>query len=113
MKEAFGQVTEELKVCHRMRKEEVDRLDTTLSTVSQRLDANAREARDKVFVLEQDLQASHSELQREVDERMAAVTKLDARIGEERRLMESAVAAEAKARDENDKVGEVAFKQQI
>merc|ERR1719199_2101023 len=113
MREAFGQVTEELKIAQRARKEDIDRLDATMSTVSQRVDANAREARDKIFVFEKTVQLWQSEVQKEVDERTAAFTKLDARISEEHRFTESAVAAEAKARDDNDKVGDEALKQQI
>jgi len=68
--------------------------------VSSRVDGNARLAREQTFALEQVLQGVQSDLQKEVDERTAQTTKLDARIVEEHRFTEAAVAAEAKARDE-------------
>jgi len=99
MREAFGQVSEELKVAQRARKEDVDRLDVALGAVSQRVDASTRSAREQSFALEQQLQATRSELQKEIDYRSGDVTKLDARLLEEHRFTEAAVAAEAKARE--------------
>merc|ERR1719443_930509 len=113
MREAFNQVTDELKAAQRARKEDVDRIDASIATVSQRVDANARQARDKDFALEQAQQGFSSELQREMDERAAVCTKLEQRIGEEHRFTEAAVAAETRAREENDSLLESGAKQQL
>merc|ERR1719443_1962999 len=110
MREAFGQVSEELKSAQRARKEDIDRLDASIAALSGRVDTNARQARDKTFALEQMLQGLQSELQRESDDRTAAVTKLEAHVNEEHRFTEAAVAAETKAREENATLLEEGFR---
>merc|ERR1719198_232696 len=59
------------------------------------------------------IQALQSELQRETDERTAAVFKLEARANEEHRFTETAVSAETKAREDNATILEEAFRQRI
>ena len=59
------------------------------------------------------IQGLQSELQRETDERTAAVFKLEARVNEEHRFTETAVSAEIKARAENVTIVEEAFRQRI
>jgi len=113
MREAFGQVSEELKSAQRARKEDIDRLDASIAALSGRVDTNARQVRDKTFSLEQMIQGLQSELQRETDERTAAVFKLEARVNEEHRFTETAVSAETKAREDNATILEEAFRQRI
>jgi len=113
MREAFGQVTEELKVAQRARKEDVDRLDATLGTISSRVDGNARTARDQCFALEQQLQGTHSEMQKDVDERVGSMAKLEARITEEHRFVEAQCLAEAKLREESVRSTDEAGKQRL
>lgn len=100
MREAFNQVTDELKVVQRTRKEDMDRLDGTMSSMSSRVDGNARGARDHCVALEQSIHILQSELQQEVDERQAIASKLDAKISEERRLLETTISAGLKASEE-------------
>merc|ERR1719375_3034832 len=111
MREAFNQVAEELKAAQRARKDDIDRLDAALATLGARVDANARQASEKAFALEQSLQGVQSELQREVDARSASCNKLDQQLAQEHRFTEAAVAAEAKAREDNDRLLEAAYKQ--
>merc|ERR1719375_2470965 len=103
MREAFGQVTDELKTVQRTRKEDMERLDASIATVSLRMDANSRKDQERSFALEQSLQTLQAKIQSETDERTSADQRLDARISEGQRFTDAAVASEAKCRDENIK----------
>merc|ERR1719454_1642898 len=59
------------------------------------------------------IQGLQSELQRETDERTAAVSKLEARVNEEHRFTETVVAAETKAREDNATLLEEGFRQRL
>merc|ERR1719375_219388 len=113
MREAFGQVTDELKTVQRTRKEDMERLDASIATVSLRMDANSRKDQERSFALEQSLQTLQAKIQSETDERTSADQRLDARISEGQRFTDAAVASEAKCRDENIKSLEESIKRKL
>jgi len=97
MREAFLQVTEEVKVVQRSRKEDVDRLDSVLAGLSARVDGNSRAARDLHVGLEQTVSMVTSDLRQLSEDHSTSTTRLENKIHEERRGMEQVAAADKRA----------------
>jgi len=100
MKEAFAQATEELKNLQRIKKEDSERIEAVLTSLSTRVDASSRTSREQIVAVEHSVNLVQAELQREVETRTSSVGKLEARIGEEKRVAEGCLAVETKNRED-------------
>lgn len=95
------------------RKEDAERAETALVGMASRVEHCSRACRDQTSTVEQLLLSIQSDIQREGDDRSAALRKLEARMNEERRSVDTALTAEARAREDVSNIAEELVRQRL
>jgi len=95
------------------RKEDAERAETALVGMASRFEQCTRACRDQTSTVEQLLQSIQSDIQREGDDRSAALRKLEARMNEERRSVDTALTSEARAREDVSNIAEELVRQRL
>lgn len=113
VQEVVEQLRTEVAAVHSFRREDLERLDSSLAALATKIDQGARGTKEQASRMTETLQGLQADLSREAEERGAALRRLEARGAEERRLADAALAAEARAREDAAKASEESLRQRL
>jgi len=103
VRDALGQVTDQMKSVQHQRKEDLERVDSTLAGLGTKLEITSRTSRDGVLAMEHASQLLQAELLKEKEARASMATKIEAKMAEEKRMIEATLASESNARQDHGK----------
>eukprot|EP00931_Biecheleriopsis_adriatica_P117518 TRINITY_DN93022_c0_g1_i1.p1 TRINITY_DN93022_c0_g1~~TRINITY_DN93022_c0_g1_i1.p1 ORF type:complete len:2197 (-),score=654.97 TRINITY_DN93022_c0_g1_i1:112-6702(-) len=110
-RESCDQLRNEIEELGKQHREDAEKIETSLAAERAKTEGTARIAREQAVSLEGAIQGIQEDLVREVEDRGEACRRLEARIAEERRLLETANGSQARAYEEALRSLEETFRQ--